>query len=244
MPQQPSAPAGPGGAGRPGEYGRGEPDGVQPDGGGTPADEWPDELWPDDPVPPGGPGHAGGEPAPGRGRATLPGRPGGPGMPGSQGGRPPRRHRPVILAAVALGAAVMGGGTALAVRALGSSPRPAAAGPGSRPSVVLPGGGQQPGGTGQPGPNAGFPGGAGGAASIFLVGEVTAVTSRSITVGGPGHTLTGAVTAATRITGKVAGISGIKAGDEVSAQFTRRGGGMVAVAVQDPARPPGGVSLP
>ena len=57
----------------------------------------------------------------------------------------------------------------------------------------------------------------------------------SITIGGPGHTVTAAVTGATRVTGKVSAITGIKVGDRVSAQITQGGIGNVAVAIADPA---------
>ena len=70
------------------------------------------------------------------------------------------------------------------------------------------------------------------------------MTGTSITIGGPGHTVTAAVTGSTRITGKVSGISGIKVGDQVSAQIVQNGGAARASAIQDPAQPPAGGSLP
>ena len=66
----------------------------------------------------------------------------------------------------------------------------------------------------------------------------------SITVGGPEHTVTAAVTGATRVTGKVSAVTGIKVGDRVSAQITHGGTGNVAVAIADPAQPPSGGGLP
>jgi hypothetical protein len=47
-----------------------------------------------------------------------------------------------------------------------------------------------------------------------------------------------------RITGKVAGLGGIKIGDQVSAQLTQNGGQVTAVAIADPAQAPPGRSLP
>jgi hypothetical protein len=79
---------------------------------------------------------------------------------------------------------------------------------------------------------------------MFVIGTVTAVSRTSITIGGPGHTVTAAVTGATRVTGKVAGLGGIKVGDHVSAQLTQDGGRVTAVTIADPARAPAGGSLP
>jgi hypothetical protein len=100
-----------------------------------------------------------------------------------------------------------------------------------------------------PGGGGAVPGGGagaapGGAGSLFLIGTVTAVSRTSITIGGPGHTVTAAVTGATRVTGKVSGITGIKVGDRVSAQVTHGSTGNVAVVIADPARLPAGGSLP
>jgi hypothetical protein len=61
---------------------------------------------------------------------------------------------------------------------------------------------------------------------------------------GAGHTIDAAVTSATRVTGKVAGLGGIKVGDHVSAQLTQDGGRVTAVAIADPAQTPAGGSLP
>jgi|SRR5215472_15252063 len=201
-----------------------------------PDEEWPDHLWPDDAGSPGQPGNPAGGDAPGGRWAGPVAAEGGP------GGRPPRRARPAALAAIALAAALAGGAIALVVHDLYSSPSAGAAAPGSQPSLLAPG---QSGGNGQPGANGGFAGGGpGGTASIFVIGKVTAVTSTSITISGPGHDMTAAVTSSTRVTGTVSGISGIKAGDEVSAQLTASGGKVTAVAIQDPAQPPSGGSLP
>jgi hypothetical protein len=157
---------------------------------------------------------------------------------GGPGVGPRKRARPVTLAIIALAAAAIGAAIVLAVDDLSSSAAPAAA-PGSQPSSLAPG---QQFGNGQPGANGGLPGGGpGGTASVFMIGKVTAVTSTSITVGGPGRSITAAVTGDTRVTGKVSSIGGVKVGDQVSAQMTQSGGKITATAIQDPAQaPPGG----
>ena len=106
--------------------------------------------------------------------------------------------------------------------------------------------GSPPGDAGPPpvAPGGGTGAGPGQAGSLFLIGTVTAVSRTSITIGGPGHTITAAVTGATRVTGKVSAVTGIKVGDRVSAQITRGGTGNVAVAIADPAQPPSGGGLP
>ena len=73
-----------------------------------------------------------------------------------------------------------------------------------------------------------------------MIGTVTAVSRTSITIGGPGHTITAAVTSATHITGKVTSLGGIKVGDHVSAQLTQGSGGVTAVMIADPAQSPSG----
>jgi len=89
-----------------------------------------------------------------------------------------------------------------------------------------------------------IPGG-GAVGEMFVAGPVTAVSSTSITIGGPNHTVTAAITSSTRITGKVTSIGGIKVGDQVSAQITESNGGQPTVAaIQDPAQAPSGGSLP
>jgi hypothetical protein len=195
---------------------------------GWPDDDAEDERdpdWPDDW--PGG----GGDP-PWR-RAAPPAAYGRDGGPGRSGLRPLAL---TIVAVVALGA---GAGVALAItRGLDHSPSPSAA-PSTQPSAVAPGGSSSGGGT--------IPGGGGGGAvgEMFVAGPVTAVSSTSITIGGPNHTVTAAITSSTRITGKVTSIGGIKVGDQVSAQITESNGGQPTVAaIQDPAQVPSGGSVP
>ena len=201
---------------------------------GAPAGgEWPDDLWPADDEVPGQQGN------PAAGSRTLadgthadgtPPLP--PGWPGADG--PPRTRwlRPGVLATVIISGAVAGAVVAAAVLHDFSSP----AASGQPPALSQ----QQPGGNGA------LPGGAQGGpgSGMFVLGTVTAVSGSSITIGGPGHTITATVTSATRVTGKVAGLGGIKVGDHVSAQLTQDGGRIIAVAIADPAQAPAGGSLP
>jgi hypothetical protein len=73
---------------------------------------------------------------------------------------------------------------------------------------------------------------------------VSAVSSRSTTIGGPGQTITASVTGSTRVTGQVWSINGINVGDQVSAEIMLRGGKDAAVAIQYPPRSPLGTSAP
>ena len=191
-----------------------------PDGG-----EWPDDLWPADDEVPG----QHGDPAPESetqpgGTPPLP-----PGWPGAAGTPRARWPRPGVLATVIVAGAVAGAVVAAAVMHNSSGP----AANGQPPAASR----QQPGGNGAP------PGGGSGA-TMFVIGTVTAVSGTSITIGGQGHTITATVTSATQVTGNVAGLSGIKVGDQVSAQLTQGGGRVTAVTIADPAQAPAGGSLP
>jgi len=196
-----------------------EPGDGWPDDGEDERDpDWPDD-WDDD----------GGDDPPWR-RAAPPaayGRDGGPGR---------TRLRPLVLAIVALVALGGGAGVALAIaKGLDHSTSPSAT-PSTQPPAVAPGGSS---GSGT------IPGGSGAVGEMFVAGPVTAVSSTSITIGGPGHTVTAAITSATRITGKVTSIGAIKVGDQVSAQITQTNGGRPTVtAIQDPAQAPSGGTLP
>jgi Cu/Ag efflux protein CusF len=59
-----------------------------------------------------------------------------------------------------------------------------------------------------------------------------------------GHTMTAAITNSTRITGRVSSISGIKVGDQVSAQIADSGGKATVTAIQYPAQVPPGMGAP
>lgn len=215
MSQRSSSPAEPGGASGPADS---EPEDWGDD------DEWPDDLWPDDDDPAEGvPGRAGaGGSSPGEGPAWP-----APSWPSLQPPPPPPRRLPAAaLVAIALCAAGIGALVVLAARGLSGSP----AGPASQPSVQAPG---------QPGAGGGaFPGG--GGPEMLIGGPVTAVNSTSITIGTPGRSITAAVTSSTRFTGKVSSISGVKVGDQVSAQLTQNGGRATAVSISDPAQFPAG----
>lgn len=147
---------------------------------------------------------------------------------------PPRRwplRYGVTLVLTAVIAAAVGFLAVMAVRDL--SARPAAANSvapasGSAPSA----GGQAPGGGAVPAP------GRGQTVQLEIGGRVTAVNATSITVAGPDHQVTAAVTSATKVTGRVSDIGGVKVGDQVSVQATGTEGNLTATAIQDPASLP------
>ena len=179
--------------------------------------EWPDDLWPAHDE------EAGqhGDPAAGSGTQAGGTPPLPRGWPGAGGTSRPRWLRPSVLATLIIAGGVAGAVVAAAVLHDFSSH----AASGQPPALSQ----QQPSGSGT---------------GIFVIGTVTAVSGTSITIGGPGHTITATVTSATRVTGKVAGLGGIKVGDHVSAQLTQDGGRIIAVAIADPAQAPAGGSLP
>lgn len=205
------------------------PSGDEPGEAGYPDDLWPDDLWPDDDDQPGSPGESG---------TRRPGPPGapdwpGPGWPasGSPGIGPGRRRsRLISVLVIALVAGLAGAAIALVARDL-RGPSGNAAMPSPRPSHLNP---PQPGGM-LPGP------GSGGTAGIFLAGRVIAVSETSVTIGAQGQRLTAAVTGSTRVSGKVSSVSGIKVGDQVSAQISQSGGKATVIAIWDPARSPLGI---
>jgi hypothetical protein len=166
----------------------------------------------------------------------------GPGQAGSgRAGRPGGRGRPVAsLVVVAVLAAGVGAGLTFALNSPSGTSAAATStrGP-DRASGQVPGGpaGRVPAGGSGGGPG-GVPGG--GQAEMLVMGSVTAVSATSITIGGNGPAVTAAVTAATRVTGQVSSIAGIKVGDEVSAQLTQQGGRVTAAAIQYPAQQPSG----
>lgn len=151
---------------------------------------------------------------------------------------PPRRWParygvPLVLTAVI--AAVAGFLAVIAVRDLSARPaaaNSAASASGAAPSASAsaPGGGTVPGAVPTPG--------GGGTYQLEIGGKVTAVSATSITVAGPGHQVTAAVTSATKVSGRVSDIGGVKAGDLVSIQATGTGGKLTATAIQDPASLP------
>jgi hypothetical protein len=121
-----------------------------------------------------------------------------------------------------------------------ASATPGAGAPGTSPGGAAPG---APAGGAQPLPLVGgnpsaLPSGA--MMQLEIGGPVTAVSATSITIGRGDRAVTAAVTGATRVTGKAAGIGGIKVGDLVSASLSGPAGKLVAVSIQDPASLPAG----
>jgi hypothetical protein len=95
-------------------------------------------------------------------------------------------------------------------------------------------------GTGSPGtesPGTGSPGtGQGSVTELAMVGRVIAVGSGTVTIGGgPMQPVTAAVTSATRFTGAVRTLAGVRAGNTVAAQITIVNGVARLVSLQDPA---------
>ena len=148
-------------------------------------------------------------------------------------GAPPRRWTawygvPLVLTAVI--AAAAGFLAVIAVRDLAA--RPAAA------SSAAPASGSAP-SAGGPAPGGSVPAPGGGQGlQLEIAGKVTAVSATSITVAGPAHQVTAAVTSATKVSGQVSDIAGVKAGDQVSMQATGTEGKLTATAIQDPASLP------
>jgi hypothetical protein len=138
------------------------------------------------------------------------------------------RAYPLLVVVVAVVAAAAGAALVLLI-ANGPAVSPSAAG--SQPSTAPTQGAGIP-GSGGPGGSAGS--GAGHLRAL-IVGKVTAVSSTSITLAGQGNSITAAVTHATKVSGKVTSIGGVKVGDQVLAQLTRTGGTFTAATIQDPA---------
>jgi hypothetical protein len=156
------------------------------------------------------------------------------GGPGRRAEHPARRG--LLLAATALVAAGFAFGV-VDVAQHDVSGSPAAS---STPSASPP----TPGGSaGEPtsGTGNGLPSLAPGATMQLVIGgPVTAVSAKSITVGTGDRAVTASVTSATKVTGKVTSIGGIKVGDVVSATISGTNGKLVATSIQDPASLPSG----
>ena len=148
------------------------------------------------------------------------------------GDAPPRRwptRYGVALVLTAVVAAAAGFLVVIAVRDL--SGHPAAASSTAPASGSAPGAGAlPPSGGSVPAPGQGL--------ELEIGGKVTAVSATSITVAGPDHQVTAAVTSATKVTGRVSDIAGVKPGDQVSMQATGTAGNLTATAIQDPASLP------
>ena len=155
---------------------------------------------------------------------------------------PPGRSRTskiILLTLTAAVAAAAGFLVVTAIRDVSATPATANATPSATPSSPAQGGL----------PTSGSGNGSGGALPIpstgpgqvphlEIGGRVSAVSPTSITLGAQGQSVTAAVTKSTTITGKVHAISGIKAGDLVSAQIVSTDGKLTATAIQDPASIP------
>jgi len=114
-----------------------------------------------------------------------------------------------------------------------ASATPSASAPAGNGSADGPSGGFQHG----PGSNGAPPSGA--AEHLMIGGRVTAVSATSITLGGGAQPVTAAVTHATKVSGNVSSIGGIKVGDLVSASISGTSGGkLTADSIQDPASLP------
>jgi hypothetical protein len=198
-------------------------------------DGWPDEDGPDDEWPTeGGPNDE--WPAEGGPDDEWPGDDRPPGLPSETGKRWGRGGVPGfsvwMAAAVAVLAAAAGVGAGLLIK---GTPTASAAGA-ATPSATAPGG-TAPGGSGASMPALPGPAENGnGQVQIILTGRVQAVSATSITIGGSGPSVTAAVTSATKVTGAVRGIAGVKAGDRVAAQVSGTPGHLVATAIQDPVQ--------
>jgi hypothetical protein len=74
--------------------------------------------------------------------------------------------------------------------------------------------------------------------SMMAAGPVIAVSRSSVTVGGPGRSVTAMVTSATEFSGSVRGLGSVRVGDSVVAQVVLSGGVARLVSLQDPASQP------
>jgi len=192
-------------------------------------DDGPGPHWPAPGFPPGAPG----EP------------PGGWHRGGPWGGGAARRGW--LLALTAVVAAAFGFGVVVVALHAAAGPANAGAAPSSSatgsPGAVPPKSGASGAGNGtHPAPQGGglpsLPPGA--MERLEIGGQVTAVSATSITLNGGGRKITATVTRATKVTGKVSSISGVKAGDFVSASISGANGKLTADSIQDPASLPSG----
>lgn len=178
----------------------------------------------------------------------------------SQPGR--RRLSPLTLTAVAITAAAVGiagalifltipkaesassgGSTGYSSGSSGSGSSSPGSGSSSSGSGSSSAGGVPSSGT-QGGSGSGLPAlpplsGSGGGLQLMLSGKVLAISGTSITLGGNGPNVVARINGSTRVSGNVTSPSGIKVGDQVSAQVTgRNSSNLTAVAIQDPGGAP------
>jgi hypothetical protein len=169
-----------------------------------------------------------------QGQPDLPRPPAGQPYPGPPGPPDRRARHAILLAVIAAIAAVAGFIVVTAIHDVSASPAPA--------------NGAAPGASATPGGSSGNPqagplpsSGSGQGLQVEIGGKVVAVSATSITLDGAGQQITAAVTSATKVTGRVTSIGGVKPGDLVSAQLTGTGGSggkLTATAIQDPASLP------
>ena len=150
-------------------------------------------------------------------------------------GRRNTRHGWLFAVIAVVAAALAFGVVDFAIREAAGTPA-ASATPNAGGSGASPSGGTQfaP----QGGGGGSLPSGA--AMRLLIGGPVTAVSATSITIGNGGRAVTAAVTSATKVTGKVTSIGGIKVGNLVSATISGTSGKLVADSIQDPASLPSG----
>jgi hypothetical protein len=193
-------------------------------------DEYPDFLWPDDDDEQDDDRRrdAGRGDRPGRVGAGSPGDPlvpfqwavpPAPAYPHDVGGRGRRIVTLGITAAIAIG---LGAGAVLVYRHAQA---------GSTPTATA----SQSAGVPRPGQSGG-PAGQGTVQELDIQATVTAVGSDTITIGGgPVQSVKAVVTSATRFTGSVRSLSGVRVGNDVAALIIIENGTARVVTLQDPA---------
>ncbi|HXW45545.1 MAG TPA: hypothetical protein VEL03_12205 [Streptosporangiaceae bacterium] len=179
----------------------------------TPDDEYPDFLWPDEDEE---------RDDAQNGPDSL--RRGAPTMPAYEPPASGRKRSVLALAGTAVLACGLGAGAVLIYRQVQSASAPTA--------PVSQGTGSQGAAPGQ----SGGPAGQGSFTQVEMIGRVTAVGTGTITLGGgPAQPVQAAVTSATRFTGSVRTLAGVRVGDVVAAQIKIVNGVGKVVSLQDPA---------
>lgn len=157
---------------------------------------------------------------------------------GSSGYRPPKSNAPLMAVAVVAVAAAIG--LLLILVFANNSPSSAAAsdptnGANPAPTQTYAGGGNGGGTLGALPPLSGN----GGGLMYMLNGKVAAISSTSITLAGNGPSVTAAINSSTQFSGNITSASGIKVGDQVTAQVGgQSSSSLVASAIQDPGTGP------
>ncbi|MBR7826372.1 hypothetical protein KDK95_08670 [Actinospica sp. MGRD01-02] len=156
---------------------------------------------------------------------------------GYGGYQPPKSNAPLMAVAVVAVAAAIG---LLIVLVFANSPSSASAA--SDPTNGNPAPTQTYAGGGSGGGTlAALPplSGNGGGLMYMLNGKVAAISSTSITLAGNGPSVTAAINSSTQVSGDISSVSGIKVGDQVTAQVSgQSSSSLVATAIQDPGTGP------